>query len=77
MASAFQNCINLDTLTLPTTMGLNVDMNNAFNSSDGPDITFSGKYLISKVTHSIKRAKSGKIEYGCNIIGIKDSLGEE
>jgi hypothetical protein len=52
-------------------------LNNAFNSSDGPDVTFSGKYLVSKVTHSIKRAKSGKIEYGCNIIGIKDSLGEE
>lgn len=52
-------------------------LNNSFNSSDGPDITFSGKYLISKVTHSIKRAKSGKIEYGCTIVAIKDALGEE
>lgn len=52
-------------------------LNNSVNSSQGPDITFSGKYLVTTVTHVIRKVKSGKTEYGCNFKCIKDSLGDE
>ena len=52
-------------------------LNNSVNTSNGPDITFSGKYLVTSVTHHIRKIKSGKTEYGCNFKCIKDSLGEE
>lgn len=52
-------------------------LNNSVNSSNGPDITFSGKYLITTITHVIRKVKSGKTEYGCNFKCIKDSLGDE
>lgn len=52
-------------------------LNNSVNSSQGPDITFSGKYLVTTITHIIRKVKSGKTEYGCNFKCIKDSLGDE
>jgi len=52
-------------------------LNDSVNSSDGVDITFSGKYLITTITHQIRKVKSGQTEYGCNIKCIKDALGEE
>lgn len=54
-----------------------VILNNSSNSSQGPDITFSGKYLVTTITHVIRKVKSGKTEYGCNFKCIKDSLGDE
>jgi hypothetical protein len=52
-------------------------LNNSVNSSQGPDIAFSGKYLVTSVTHVIRKVKSGKTEYGCNFKCIKDALGDE
>ena len=50
MSQAFSSCINLDTLTLPTTMGLNVDMNNAFNSCRSlTTITIPSTYNITSL----------------------------
>lgn len=52
-------------------------LNDSVNSSDGMDVTFSGKYLVMTVTHFIRKVKSGKIEYGCSFKCCKDALGEE
>ena len=52
-------------------------LNSSVNSSEGDDVTFAGKYLITTITHIINKVKSGKIEYGCSIKAIKDSYGEE
>jgi hypothetical protein len=52
-------------------------LNESVNSSQGADLAFSGKYLVTSVTHILRKAKSGKVEYGTNFVCIKDSLGEE
>lgn len=52
-------------------------LNNSVNTSSGTDITFSGKYLVTTVTHVLRKVRSGKTEYGCNFKCIKDSFGDE
>lgn len=41
------------------------------------DIFYSGKFLITNITHMIHRNRSGIFEYSCNIKSYKDSIGEE
>jgi len=48
------------------------------DTEDGNDILYSGKYLVTTITHNIIRNYSSqKLEYTCDINCIKDSIGEE
>lgn len=48
-----------------------------FDDLQGGDILQSGKFLISTITHTILRTAASNTQYSCEIMCIKDSIGEE
>lgn len=47
------------------------------DNGESDDILYSGKFLISTITHRVTSIPGSPIQYGCYITALKDSIGDE